>query len=748
MPKKDLSKDRDVDIASTRLGALLSLEKDVKTLSGAGGSRAQALSKLGIRTIKDLLFNPPKRYIDFTNISRIADVAIGQNATVIGVVDRVVSRNLRPRLNLISADVVDSSGVINAIWFNQPWIATSLHEGDKILLQGPIDHRNGYKQIKPQRLIILEEQGKKTQTQLPKIWPIYKQTKGITSAWIKRLVNQAFEISNWACDIIPVNLRIQNNLMSRYCALRNLHLPNDMRDVELARRRLAYEELLLLQIYWLRQRFVLDKKTPSFSHTIDGKTFQAFMANLPFELTDEQYQALNDILADMASSKKMSRMVLGDVGTGKTIVAAGALSVVGDNDSQGVLMAPTEVLARQYGVKIGPILDTIGIRWATLTSSTSAKDRKDILAGIKSGTIQVLFATHAAIEDSVVFSNLTLAIVDEQHRFGVVQREKLQAKGEACDYLCMTATPIPRSLAMTVYGNLDCSYIKKRPGQAQNIETKVIDKRNRFIAFDEIRKCVAQGSQAYIVCPLIDSTSSSDTDEQVHDTVIQDSEGEQNSIFDDDKNYEAPLDEDELEKAGSNIAAAKAEAKYLAEEVFPEMNIGLLCGSMSSQEKNATMDSFRRGEIDVLVSTTVVEVGVDVANATLMVVEDAQRFGLAQLHQLRGRVGRGKKPGKMILLARLTTEEAKTRMKAMEEISDGFELAALDLKMRREGDVIGSRQHGLPALKFANVISDEDLVRQAREDAKRLLEEDPELLNPDNALLAREVRLKYSYVAQ
>ncbi len=728
----------------SRVDASLRIDEPITVLKSVTPSKARALEKLGIKTIRDLIFYAPFRYMDFTNITQVSACKIGDKVNVLGTVDQISTRTVRYKMKVTEASIVDSSGVVMAVWFNQPWISNTLLQGTTVLLQGTIDFRGGFKQLKSPEYIALESNNPALE-----IRPIYRQTKGITSAWISRFVREAFDYLQSPIDPLPVWLRLKNNIMSRHCALQIIHRPINLDDVSEARHRLAYEELLLLQLHWAMERSAKNDESPGFSHDIDGQKLNLFLQSLPFELTEDQKNALQDVLSDMSQETKMSRMLLGDVGTGKTMVAAGALVAVCDSGTQAVMMAPTEVLAKQYGKKIGELFDQCAIRWATLTSSTSAQDRKNIVSGLASGQIDVLFSTHAALEDDIKFANLTLVVIDEQHRFGVDQREKLKSKGQGADYLCMTATPIPRSLALTMYGNMDCSYIRQRPGKNREIETVVIDKANRFAAFDEIRKCVSEGRQAYIICPLIGEVQGKKTNKSITEQDEQKSYSEQQKNQDDRDDlasleYERPMNEADFVSRGEDLKAARKEADYLQNQVFSTYKVGLLCGEQSGAEKSEVMSRFLDGTIDILVSTTVVEVGVDVPNATLIVIEDAERFGLSQLHQLRGRVGRGKYPGKAILLASTKTEIAQKRMKYIESTQDGFELAKMDLSLRKEGDVVGSRQHGLPALRFSNVVRDSELVEQSRKDAQILLEKDPNLTHPANALLHHEVDAIYS----
>jgi len=408
------------------------------------------------------------------------------------------------------------------------------------------------------------------------------------------------------------------------------------------------------------------------------------------------------VLVDVASSQPMNRLLLGDVGTGKTLVAAHALAAAADSGSQSAMMAPTEVLAIQYAGALGPLLDTSGVAWGLLTGSTPAAERRELLGRAADGSLQVLFGTHALLEESVAFKHLSLAIVDEQHRFGVNQRLGLRSKGAAADLLVMTATPIPRSLALTLYGDLDTSYLRERPKARPPVKTSLVRAASRDKAYERIRAAVKAGQQAYVVCALVD------------------------------------------ESEAAEARAATREVERLRVKVFPKLRVGLLTGRMKPTDKQRVMREFRAGELDVLVATTVIEVGVDVPNATIMIIEDADRFGLAQLHQLRGRVGRGEQPGEVYHFADPKSADAKERMAAIVATTDGFELAEYDLRQRGEGHILGDRQSGLPALRLASVLTDADIILQAREDAAVIIAADPHLKSAENIPLQREVKRTFA----
>ncbi|HEY5505867.1 MAG TPA: helicase-related protein, partial [Coriobacteriia bacterium] len=450
-----------------------------------------------------------------------------------------------------------------------------------------------------------------------------------------------------------------------------------------------------------RHALVVERR--GFAHARGGTAQSAVRTALPFELTGDQARSADEIARDMSSPRPMNRMLLGDVGTGKTAVAAIALAAVADSGSQAAMMAPTEVLARQYAGVVGPLLDAANVPWRLLTGSTPAAERAAIHADIASGAVSVAFGTHALLTEKVTFKRLTLTIVDEQHRFGVNQRLGLRGKGEAVDMLVMTATPIPRSLALTLYGDLDTSYLREYPAgtSREGVVTRIVPRSGRDEAYDVVHAAVASGHQAYVVCAIVDETDTSEA------------------------------------------TAAVREAERLRTRVFKDLRVGLLTGPMRPADKTASMQSFRDGTIDVLVATTVVEVGVDVPNATVMIIENAERFGLAQLHQLRGRVGRGGHGGEVLLFADAKTAESRARMDAFVTTTDGFALAEQDLLLRGEGQLLGERQHGLPELRIASISRDMDLIEMARADAQAIVDSDPHLTDPRHAPLLDELRRSY-----
>jgi ATP-dependent DNA helicase RecG len=659
--------------------------------------RAELLARIGVVTVGDLLRHYPSRYLDLTTSAPLGSLPLGIDATALGHVHEVTVKRPRPKLSVTEVAITDDTGVLVGVWFNQSYLAQRFRPGERVAFAGRVTMEYGLRQMKSPFVERLGEA--EGSSWLGRILPVHPATEGLSTNWVRRLVSEALDQYGDVPDHLPAGLRVGRDLVPLATALRWIHFPPSITDREAARTRLAYDEFLAVQIGMaVRRHHVVARQ--GFAHVIDGRRRAAAEAAMPFELTDDQRVAVEEVLGDMRSKRPMNRMLLGDVGTGKTAVATIALAAVADSGTQAAMMAPTEVLAAQYARAVGGLLDAAGVTWALLTGSTSAAERRRVLAGVGDGSVTVLLGTHALLTEHVEFARLTLAIVDEQHRFGVTQRLGLRAKGEGVDMLVMTATPIPRSLALTLYGDLDTSYIRTRPGgrKAGHITTELVSKGGRGAAYERVRAAVREGRQAYVVCALVDES-------------------------------------DTLE-----AKAAVKEAERLRTSVFKDLTVGLLTGQMKTADKTAAMEEFRSGATQVLVATTVVEVGVDVPNATIMIVEDAERFGLAQLHQLRGRVGRGEHPGAMLLFADPRTAEGRDRMQAIVSTDDGFKLAEDDLRLRGEGQLLGERQHGIPELRLASVLRDGDLLGSAREDAAAIVAEDPALRTAPNAALGAHVR--------
>ena len=702
--------------ASLRISRTCALDRGVGSLRFVKGAREEALERLGITSVRDLFLHVPRRYLDFTRSTPIGLTDMGAEVTVVGQVDAVRTKRPRPKMVIVEVDVHDQTGVLTATFFRKPWLSDQIHVGDTIALSGKISMYRGFRQLKAPFHEVLSD-GDGSQGSYARVLPVHGLTEGISAAWMRRIVSAAIADDGDVVDPLPASIVSAHNLMTEARAIREVHFPTSVAAAHAARRRLAYDELLCLQVALLTRRRLAAKGVSAHAHTIDGPYVTALRKALPFALTDEQEQAVTEILNDMAAPELMSRLLLGDVGTGKTAVAAVALAAVADSGTQAALMAPTSVLARQYATKIGPILDKAGITWALVTGATPPAERAPLVAQIAEGEVTVVFGTTAMLSDDVSFKDLSLVIVDEQHRFGTNQRAGLRAKGKSADLLTMTATPIPRTLALSVYGDISCSRIAHRPVAGAGITTKTVTPETLDVAWTAVQDALAAGQQAYVICPLVDDAD--DGADMTDDAVEQDQESKRVR------------------------ASAKATADRVR-RIFPDAAVDVLTGRLSAAQKDEVMEGFSSGATNILVSTTVVEVGVDVPNATVMVILDADSFGLATLHQLRGRVGRGEIAGKVYLMAPAKRgTAARDRLGSLERTSDGFELANLDLRLRHEGEVLGYRQHGGATLKLVDLSSDGPLIDAAWADARAIVADDPGLDHPEHALLAHEVRARF-----
>lgn len=657
------------------------LYTDVRYIKGIGEQRAKALNKLGIATLHDLISWFPRKYDDRTQAKRIADLVPGEAACVEAMIasEPKVS-HVRRGMDLIKVRAVDDSGVLDVTFFNQTWLKSSLQVGETYIFYGKAE---GNLLRKTMASPVVEPEHKREVT--GRIVPVYPLTAGVSQLILSRSIRQGLD----ACadilpDALPDGVRQEHQLCRIGYAYENIHFPESPEALDLARRRLAFEELFLFTIGLKRLRNRRETVSVPPCKAVDmGEFYNA----LPFTLTDAQRRCIEEAIADMRSGTPMNRLCQGDVGSGKTMVAAACAYFCVKNGRQAALMAPTEILAQQHYAGLAPLLEALGIRCALLTGSTPAKTKRSILAQLAEGDIDFAIGTHALISGGVEFRDLGLVVTDEQHRFGVAQRSILAAKGHHPHILVMSATPIPRTLALILYGDLDVSIIDQLPPGRQPVDTFAVpgSYHQRLYAF--IRKLVAEGRQAYIVCPQVS------------------------------ENEELP---DERK-------AVTAYAKMLQEAVFPDLKVAFVHGKMKPKEKDAVMSAFAAGDAHILVSTTVIEVGVDVPNAAVMVIENAERFGLSQLHQLRGRVGRGKHKSYCVLVSDNQNEETRQRLKVMTKTTDGFKIAEEDLRLRGPGDFFGQRQHGLPGLRIADIGCDTQLLKEAQEAAEKLLERDPEL---------------------
>ena len=689
-----------------RLHATLALEAPASSVKYVSAKRAASLSARGIETVRQLLETYPRRYLDMSCVVDILHAQIGQQCTIQGTVHEVKKKNPRPRLSILEISLVDQTGLMMITCFNQPWLANSVVPGTVLNVSGKVEFNYGFKRMTNPLIDVQEEAGAARGVVLP----LHPASASVSRANMRRIVSEALASVQGAFDPLPLALRLRYRLCSRSAALRAIHEPSSMEEVSMAHRRLLYEELFFLEYALVKQSLAKQKEHEPFAHKIEGAAVQKLQSALPFELTADQEQAKREILEGMAAPSAMNHLVLGDVGTGKTVLAAFALCVAAQSGHQAFMMGPTEVLARQYGSALGPLLDAAGVTWAVLASSTPGEERASLLSAFRTGGLDVLFGTQALLEPDVVPLSASLAVIDEEQRFGVGQKEELASKAPGADVLSLTATPIPRSLALALYGNTQQSYLHAAPAKQGGRATRALHFTEEGIAYDAVRAALAEGRQAYVVCPLIGIKP-------------PDPEKDEEGVAEEQVEYalvEFALENEALPDVG---AAAAKHAEVLQGQVFPEARVGLLHGKLSAAEKQRIMESFRNGEIDILVSTTVIEVGVDVPNATVMIIEDADRFGLAQLHQLRGRVGRGAHPGQVFLISRSKAPAALERLAFMETTEDGFELSEYDLANRREGDIFGSRQHGRVPLKLVNVMRDKAVIKAAYEDARSVLEQ-------------------------
>ena len=697
------------DASRPRVSGALVPSASVDALGGWARRYVKPLASLGVETVADLLHHYPRRYIDRSRVTKMGDLRIGQEATVIGTVRRIRTQYTRRRQPIVTVTVFDGTGYLDLSWFNQSWPARRHREGQEVALSGRVSAFRGRPRVQNPAVEILGGTGADP-VHTGRIVPVHPGGEGVSTAVIRRLVHEALRRVPLLADPIPEDVRHRRDLPPLHQAVRDVHFPETDEDQVRALERLKFDELFFLELGVAFRKHRVEAETEGVAHLPVTDLVPRFIDALPFEPTTAQRRAIDEVAADMARARPMNRLLQGDVGSGKTVVALSACLIAVGSGHQAAIMAPTEVLAGQHlrtveallgpigGRRLGPTndgpqaslleLDTTGPHYALLTSAVTGKERERVLEGVAAGSVDVLVGTHALVQEAVEFADVSLVVVDEQHRFGLHQRIALKEKGASPDVLIMTATPIPRTLALTYYGDLDVSVLDELPAGRRPVRTRVVrTAADRRKAYDLVREQVRQGRQAFVVCAAID-------------------------------------EENRLE-----VRAAEKEAERLRTEVFPDLRIALLHGRMRPKEKEARMEAFRAGEADVLISTTVIEVGVDVPNATVMLVENAERFGLAQLHQLRGRIGRSEHESTCVLFDESPpeNEDARQRLAAMARTTDGFELADEDLRLRGEGTLFDIRQSGLPDLRLARLAEDTDLVRRAREDAFALIASDPEL---------------------
>ena len=696
----------------------IKLEDSVQYLKGIGPEKAKALDSVGIKTIEDLLYYIPRRYLDRSTILPMNKLKVGTTATVIGRVESfgIKKGRRKPQFQVI---IRDETGFLYLVWFHKiKYIKNLFEENDLVVASGQVTVYGGFQIIHPEFEII----SKKSEGEIPddelihtgRVIPLYPSTAELKRVWLdsrgfrrvlKPLLNN---VGDLVTESLPPRVISDSNLLSLPQALKNVHFPEDLEITNLARSRLAFDELFYLELMLaLRKKRIHREEGIAFLKP--GNLVRSALKMLPFELTPAQKKVLREIATDIMSEHAMHRLLQGDVGSGKTIVALVAMLMAVESGYQSALMAPTEILAEQHHITIHQMMESLGVRTVLLTSSVVGTERETILEEISKGTAKVIIGTHALIQKKVDFFKLGLVVIDEQHRFGVMQRAKLKQKGKSPDVLVMTATPIPRSLALTLYGDLDVSVIDSLPPGRKEIKTFLYSGNSKSKIHEFLESELKKGHQAYIVYPLVE----------------------------------------ESEKA--DLKAATQSYEFLKQEILPHRRLALLHGRIRSKDRESIMQAFRNGDYDVLVATTVVEVGVDIPNATVMIIEHADRFGLSQLHQLRGRIGRGEDQSYCLLLADPPlSEEAQKRLKAMTSTSDGFKISEIDLKLRGPGEFFGTRQHGLPELKIADIVTDAKLLYQARNWAFKIIEEDPNLVQKENfgirSNFVRKYKRKFSLV--
>ena len=654
----------------------------LRYIKGIGEKREELLHKLGIYSLSELVHFFPRTYLDFTALTPISQMIPGETYAFSAIVGYPpVENKIRTGMVIYKTMVTDGTAGVRINIFNSKYLADSLEQGEEYIFYGKVTASNGSFEMSNPLVIPYDKEAG--------LRPVYPLTAGLSSNILQKIIDNALE-AYFKDDIllpVPEKIRAEYSLAHKQFALRNIHFPKSRNDLEISKKSLIFEELLVFQTAMLRLKNRNKGKT---SLSLKNDFTDEFMTQLPFTLTSAQQRVIGECIADMKTETPMNRLVQGDVGSGKTVVAACLIHTAAKNKIQSVLMAPTEILARQHFATLKNLIKDEDITCELLTGSVTAKKKADIKERLKNGEIDYIVGTHALLTDNTEFQNLGLVITDEQHRFGVRQRGTLTGKGNNPHTLVMSATPIPRTLSLIIYGDLDVSVIDELPKGRQKISTFAVDSSYRQRMYGFIKDNINKGNQAYIVCP-----------------AVEENEGD--------------------------IASAVSHAEELAEKEFRDFKVGLLHGKMKAKDKEKVMADFQKGDIQLLVSTTVIEVGVDVPNSTVMVIENAERFGLSQLHQLRGRVGRGKDKSYCILVSDAKGETAKARLDIMCKTNNGFTIADKDLELRGPGEFFGSKQHGLPEMKIASFTENMDTVRQTHMAAKKILADDPKLTKPENS---------------
>jgi ATP-dependent DNA helicase RecG len=678
------------------------LQRPVQFLKGVGPKRADALVGLGITTARDLLYHVPRRYDDASTVEPIGRLQVGMDATVVG---RVRSKGVIPTrkgLRIFQAVLQDETGMITVAWPGQQYLDRKIREGDVLLVTGPVRFFHG-RQLQPREHTLLARGGEEAEKE-GTIFVTYPASEDVPQWVLRGIFERNLDaLLGWADEdeYLTPEVRAEMGLPSLAEALTRMHRPATVSDAGGGRRRLAFDELFFLQVVQAQARRLQTEAVEGIAHERTNELIRPLHEALPFQLTDAQTRVLREVYADMASSRRMNRLVQGDVGSGKTVVALFAMLLAAEGGYQAALMAPTEILAEQHARRLQELVLSLGLEVTLLTGRQGGAERRRTLEALRTGAARLVVGTHALIQEGVAFRKLGLVVVDEQHRFGVRQRMALAEHGDRrADVLIMSATPIPRSLAMAMYGDLDLSLLDELPPGRTPVKTALRTPDRRAAVYAFVDGELEAGRQAYVVYPLV------------------------------------------AESEKVDLLAATEEFERLRTEVFSGRRLGLLHGQLASEEKDRVMRAFLARELDLLVATTVIEVGIDVPNASVMVVEHAERFGLSQLHQLRGRVGRGAAESHCILIAE-PGEEAEERLKIFRDTGDGFAVARADLRIRGQGDLFGARQHGAPELRFADLLEDEDLLVRAQAAARDLVGRDPDLSLPEHAAVRTQLEARY-----
>ncbi len=680
----------------------ITLKTPLQYLKGVGPERSKVLARLNLATVGDLLYFFPRRYEHRLPVKRISELHFENKECVQGVVASCGVMRLRTGQAILKVTVRDGKSVLYGMWFNQPYLQKVFLPKSKVVFYGKAEKSGSRVQMTHPEYEIFQDEVPAETVHTGRIVPIYPLTEDLGQKGLRQLVYRAIEVfSGLVRDPLEVSMRKRLDLPERAWAIRQIHFPSEEKNSNQAYRRLVFDEFFMMQAVLEMKKAEFQKESPLLAHKSERGEVERFLAALPFELTSGQEKAIWEIIEDMRSGRMMNRLVQGDVGSGKTVVGAAALVFTVVNGFQGALMAPTEVLAQQQYLTLSQLLEPLGISCGYLAQAMPAPEKEKVLAGIADGSIQVVIGTHALIQEAVKFKKLGLAVIDEQHKFGVFQRAALAKKSAQTPHLLfMTATPIPRTLSLTLYGDLDISVMDQLPSGRQPIRTLWVGEARRGEIYKFLDSLLEKGGQGYVLCPLVDAKAS--------------------------------LDAKNIFKAYEDLSKILTRRKF-----------GILHGKMKSAEKKKVMQEFKEKKIDVLISTVVIEVGIDVPNANIMMIENAERFGLAQLHQLRGRVGRGTEESFCVLFSEAQGEESIERLEAFTKIQSGFDIAEKDLSLRGGGDMIGEKQHGLPELRIGDVVKDIEILQLAKKEARAIVAADTKLILAQNRLIRRAIESRY-----